>query len=60
MEIGGESTLVSNLTIAVVQGDTIPNILVDDTDVLCQPMLEGSSTDTSISLGGSANNCLDT
>ena len=52
--------MVSNLSIAIpTTTPVLPSLVQDAADVLCMPMLGGSSTGTAMALGGSANNCLD-
>lgn len=59
MEIGQQSYSVFNVSIVDSPGVLVAVAALPPDDILCMPMLRGSSTGTRPSIGGSANNCLD-
>ena len=59
MEITTQSSLALGTSVLIPGPPILPSLPEDAADILCMPMLQGSSTGTSMALGGSANNCLD-
>lgn len=60
MEIGQQAFSAFNAANIVSEAPPVPSVLTPPASILCNPMLTGSSTGTRPSIGGSANNCLDT
>jgi hypothetical protein len=60
MEMSQISDLVSNIGVSIPQSPQgAQAAILPPADVLCMPMITGSSTGTQLAVGGSANNCLD-